>query len=214
MIGGMSHTIVPQGLLAPNALVFSVVPAGYAPPPPGPLFLGVEAIASVDLSTVTEVSLNLRKPDGSLISLEANYQPAPQQLISNATNTTPIVVTVPDASVLDELVTIADVVGNTNANGGPYFFALLSPTTIALYADAALTQPIAGNAAYVSGGTLTPSDSGTASYELSVATSSRPLGDLDQIGNWEVVVQLGLVDGGVLPCKREVLDVISPFATD
>lgn len=76
--------------------------------------------------------------------------------ISDATTASPIVVTSAAHGLADgDPVTIASVGGNTNANGN--FYAKVtgySATTFALYSDAALVTPVAGNSAYTSGGAL------------------------------------------------------------
>lgn len=77
--------------------------------------------------------------------------------ITAASLATPIVITTTSAHGLQNgyAVTISGVTGNTAANG--QFFAKVtgySTTTFALYSDAALTQAVAGNGAYVSGGIL------------------------------------------------------------
>lgn len=76
--------------------------------------------------------------------------------VSGATNATPIVITSTTHGLADgDPVTIASVGGNTNANGD-YFVKVTgySTTTFALYTDAALTTPKAGNSNYTSGGTI------------------------------------------------------------
>ena len=74
--------------------------------------------------------------------------------VSDATNATPIVVTTGTNDLSDgDYVTIASVGGNTAANGNFYVDALTT-TTFALYSDATLQTPVAGNGAYTSGGTV------------------------------------------------------------
>ncbi len=72
--------------------------------------------------------------------------------ITGATNASPIVVTVPSHNFIDgDTISITGVTGNTNANGT---FVILNSTntTFELYEEDGIT-PVAGNAAYVSGGT-------------------------------------------------------------
>jgi len=74
--------------------------------------------------------------------------------VSGATNATPIVVTTPTHSLVDgDFVTISGVVGNTAANGS-FYVKKMSNTSISLYTDKALSQPVVGNGDYVSGGDL------------------------------------------------------------
>lgn len=207
----MSYTTVPQGTLAPLALVFPVVPAGYAPPAPGPLTLGVEAFTFLDLSTVTGASVLVRKPDGTRLTWEASYSAATSQELSGATNASPIVVTVPNVDLVGTRVDIAGVGGNTAANGGPFYVLALGPTTFALYEDPELTVPIAGNGAYTSGGEVVSCDAGTVTYDLAGATPSAPVGDLDILGVYVLAVQL-TTSSETVPCRAVRLNVISPFA--
>lgn len=75
--------------------------------------------------------------------------------ITNATNATPIVLTVNQYSQLrtGDNIVISGVGGNTNANGTRYI-KVLNNYKIALYSDADLQVPIAGNANYTSGGII------------------------------------------------------------
>lgn len=76
--------------------------------------------------------------------------------VSGATNATPIVVATASAHGLADgnQITIAGVTGNTNANGTNYAKETGQDTThFALYQDAGLTTPIAGNGTF--GGTAT-----------------------------------------------------------
>lgn len=77
-------------------------------------------------------------------------------VVTGATNTNPIIVSTSAAHGLVDRqpVTIASVVGNTNANG-THFVKFLTTTTFALYSDALFATPVVGNAAYTSGGTTT-----------------------------------------------------------
>lgn len=73
-------------------------------------------------------------------------------LVTAATNASPIVVTTSAHGLADrDYVTISNVVGNTNANGS-FHVKMLTPTTFSLYSDKALTTPVAGNGAWISGG--------------------------------------------------------------
>lgn len=97
---------------------------------------------------------------GSVLGFDAlPTTSTPQNVISGATNVSPIVITTTTAHGLTDSspIHVDGVVGNTAANTGQGTFVYaketgFSPTTFALYADAALTIPIAGNGAYVSGG--------------------------------------------------------------
>ena len=80
--------------------------------------------------------------------------------VLDASNTSPIVITVAPGATLDVMsVTIAGVLGNTAANGQACA-KVLTTSTFALYMDGGFTMPIAGNGAYVSGGTITGSGFG------------------------------------------------------
>jgi hypothetical protein len=86
-----------------------------------------------------------------------NVDPAVGGGISGATNATPIVITTTSAHGLadGQIVQVASVGGNTAANGT--FYAKVtgfSSTTFGLYTDKALTNGVAGNGAYTSGGTV------------------------------------------------------------
>lgn len=83
--------------------------------------------------------------------------------IVDASNASPIIITLtedPDVSTGDK-VYINGVIGNLNANGS-FFVTRLSALTYSLYSDAALTTPVAGSGAYVSGGTFQKQDQGLA----------------------------------------------------
>jgi len=77
--------------------------------------------------------------------------------ITGATNASPIVITTTSAHGLYNgcPVRIAGVTGNTNANTTGYAkTAGYTGTTFGLYSDPGLQTPVAGNSAYVSGGTV------------------------------------------------------------
>jgi hypothetical protein len=97
--------------------------------------------------------------------------------VTGATNATPIVVTYAadaEAASGDE-VQITGVVGNTAANG-TFYIAILGPTTAALYSDAALSVPVAGNGAYTSGGAVSDA------FDIS-----------GMVGDWTVVLKVEAV---------------------
>lgn len=75
--------------------------------------------------------------------------------LSAATNATPIVITVNERSNLrtGDNIEISGVIGNTNANG-VFYLKKLSDFKFSLYSDIDLQVPVAGNAAYISGGTI------------------------------------------------------------
>lgn len=75
--------------------------------------------------------------------------------LSGATNATPIVITVNERSNLrtGDNVDISGVIGNTNANG-VFYLKKLSDFRFGLYSDIELQVPVSGNAAYISGGTI------------------------------------------------------------
>ncbi len=79
---------------------------------------------------------------------------ADTRTITGASNTSPIVITTASTAGLAnrQQVTIAGVLGNTNANG-VRFIKVLSATTFELYSDSLALTPVAGNATYTSGGT-------------------------------------------------------------
>lgn len=209
----MQSTRAPQGLSTPNALTLNVVPAVDRPPPAGPLSLGVACVEDLDLTTPTGATLSVRKPDGSVVTWSAAYAPAASLPVSGATNETPVVVTVDTTEVLTgpaPTVTLADVGGNTAANGA-FFAQVLDGFTFALYQDESFLFPVAGNGSYTSGGTATPNDSATVTHQFAAATSSAPQGDLDQVGLYQVSASL-TVEGGSVPCEPGLLEVVSPFA--
>lgn len=77
--------------------------------------------------------------------------------VLGATNASPIVVSssASHGFVDGQRVSISGVLGNTNANGSFYVKVTgYTSNTFALYSNSALTAPVAGNAAYTSGGTL------------------------------------------------------------
>jgi hypothetical protein len=75
---------------------------------------------------------------------------APALTITGATNASPIVIACTGHGLSDDdIVTIAGVTGNTNANGNFYVKATGQDANhFALYSDAALQTPVAGNGAY------------------------------------------------------------------
>jgi len=84
-------------------------------------------------------------------------EPPANLTLSAATNATPIVVTTGTHNLNDgQSVNITGVVGNTAANGDFYIrkSGIGSATTFGLYTDFALTNAVAGNGAYTSGGTV------------------------------------------------------------
>ena len=207
----MNQTNIPQGLATPNALTLNIVTAGNQPPAPGPLSAGVATIGPLDLTTVTGVSLLVRKPDGSTVTWAATFTPASSQAVSGATNATPGVVTVPNTAPLGATVTIAGVGGNAAANG-KFYPQVLTSTTFALHQDATSHYPVAGTGNYTSGGTVTPNATGTVTHAFSATSAQAPLGDLDQIGVYAVVAELQVAGGGVVPCQPALLNVVSDFA--
>lgn len=94
-----------------------------------------------------------------LLAFKAKFsQLVPDVNITNATNATPIVITVEGQNNFrtGEAFDISGVVGNWNATGFRYFKKINSKK-FALYSDPALTVPVAGNGAYVSGGIISKS---------------------------------------------------------
>lgn len=73
-------------------------------------------------------------------------------VVSDATNASPIVITVASTTGL-ETCTINGAGGNAGANG-QWYCQVLSPTTAALWADAAFSVPSSGTGQYTGGGTL------------------------------------------------------------
>lgn len=209
----MSWTTAPQGLLPPAALSMLVVAAGIEAPPAGPLTLGVACYEHVDLTTVTGAALSVQKPDMSTMSWPATYLAADSLAIGGATNASPIVCTVPSTAELVGLatsLTIGGVLGNVAANG-KFFVEVLDGTTFALYSDAELLMPVAGDGVYLSGGTATPNATGTVTRAVAAASSDAPLGDLDLVGDYSITVLLTVPDG-VIPTTAGKLRVLSPFA--
>jgi hypothetical protein len=88
----------------------------------------------------------------TLVLVAANLAPI---TITGATNASPVVLTLSNTTGLasGDLARIAGVGGNTAANGT--FFYSVSGSTISLYHDEELSQPVVGNGSYTSGGTVT-----------------------------------------------------------
>lgn len=124
--------------------------------------LGVTAQGSPILNssgTITGVTLtnpgfgySVKSPPTVTISDTVN--------VSHATNASPVVLTIPNTTGV-KAVTVAGIVGTTSANG-MWCAKIIDGSHIALYQDSALTIPVVGNGAYVSGGTVTGSGSGAA----------------------------------------------------
>lgn len=89
------------------------------------------------------------KRDGGNAHVDHGPFYAGQSTVTGATNTDPIVITTsaPHGLQTDDKVAISDVGGNTNANG---------ENTITRLSDTTFSIPVAGNAAYTSGGTVKP----------------------------------------------------------
>jgi len=88
-----------------------------------------------------------------LLAVKSKYIINTNLTITGASRETPIVITISEQNNLrsKEQVEIANVTGNTNANG-THFIKKISSKKIALYSDKNLTTPIASNAQYISGG--------------------------------------------------------------
>jgi hypothetical protein len=69
----MQQARVPLGITAPESLTINLTPAGFRPPPPGPLAVGCEVIDGTDLTTVTGASILVTKPDGTVVTWAASY---------------------------------------------------------------------------------------------------------------------------------------------
>lgn len=87
----------------------------------------------------------------------------PPHTVVNATNATPIVVTLAEdpGTVTGGKVSIEGIFGNTAADG-VFFVTRLTDTTFSLYSDSGLTTPVAGTGAYTSGGVFAEQDVGLA----------------------------------------------------
>lgn len=127
-----------------------------------------------------------RKDDGTTVTDWTPAAPAPPTVtllgtIVGASNADPIVIDTGavEHGVIDgQAVTIADVVGNTAANGS--FFGKktgYSLTTFALYSDAGLTTTVAASGAYVSGGQLYAGGLAAGSYDYYVTWQYKDLGE-------------------------------------
>lgn len=106
-----------------------------------------------------------------LLNLKAKYIiPYTDNSIIGATNATPIVIELlkPLGIQSGVMVVISGVTGNTNANGQRYV-KRITPTRYALYSDVNLLTPVAANANYISGGTIS-----RVFYEWNFATSLKP----------------------------------------
>ena len=89
-------------------------------------------------------------------TLTARHTFSASDTITNASNTSPIVITTTTATGNPDgnIVTITGVLGNTAANGR-WFAKREGSNTFSLYRNAALTVPVSGNGNYISGGTVT-----------------------------------------------------------
>ncbi len=90
-----------------------------------------------------------------LLAIKCKFTSPLYITLSGATNATPIVITVNERSNLrtGDNIEITTVIGNTNANG-VFYIKKLSDFKFSLYSDIDLQVPVAGNAAYISGGTI------------------------------------------------------------
>lgn len=91
-----------------------------------------------------------------LLTIKAKFgKPIKGLSITNATNATPIVITVNTYNNLrtGEQLQISQVVGNTAANG-VFYILQLNTLTFQLFTDKNMTVPAVGNGAYVSGGIM------------------------------------------------------------
>jgi hypothetical protein len=93
--------------------------------------------------------------------------------LTNATNATPIVCTTAAAHRLHtgQQITISGVTGNTAANG-TFYIKKNTSTTFSLYSDANLTVPVAGNGAYIGGGTISLPASNMRAGDYSIRVSA------------------------------------------
>src|SRR6185503_4038089 len=109
----------------------------------------------LDSITTIEKAAGARKTYTIDYSEFLRIQGREKVLITAASNASPVVVTIkqgfPTSLPNGTPVFIAGSLGNTSPNGFRYV-KYVSPTTYELYADAALSSPIAGNGAFVAGG--------------------------------------------------------------
>ncbi len=108
-----------------------------------------------NIINVTGNSLPIIGDYRHLLNLKARFDKLIPSDIIAATNASPIVIDVDSINNLrtTEKVFIENVVGNTNANG-VFFIRNLNRTKFELYQDEQLTQPVIGNAPYISGGKI------------------------------------------------------------
>lgn len=92
-----------------------------------------------------------------LLNLKTYFLDSVSFSLSGATNSSPIRITLSSLTNLrsGSLVRITGVGGNTNANGD-YYLKQIGDKSYQLYTDANLSNPVSGNGAYTSGGTLVP----------------------------------------------------------
>lgn len=90
-----------------------------------------------------------------LLAIKAKFTVDLFITLSAASNATPIVITVDQRSNLrtGDNIEITGVIGNTNTNG-IFYIKKLSDFKFSLYSDEFFQVPISGNAAYISGGTV------------------------------------------------------------
>jgi hypothetical protein len=146
-----------SGVVGTTAIngTFTVAPTG----------LTETAFELYQLGTTTSVAANAAYTSGGAVT---RFGALPSGAISGTSNANPdVITTAADHGLLPgDTVTIAGVVGDTNVNGT---FTVsptgLTETTFELYALGTNT-PIAGNAAYVSGGTFTRANVGDSGVKL------------------------------------------------
>lgn len=115
----------------------------------------VFSLSSNTIYTTTIGSPNI--PNYNFVfSVKAKFIQLLQTLaITNASNASTITITFTGVNNLrtGELIKIAGVLGNTNANG-TYYIQKINSLQFKLYTDEFLTIPVSGNATYTSGGTI------------------------------------------------------------
>ena len=128
---------------------------------------------SVNVANGTNLPVSFASVSGG-IPADASPTQSASIAITGATNASPIVVTAASHGMVNgQKCVISGVGGNTAANG-EWYVKKASANTIALYSDATLLTAVAGNAAYTSGGTLTPLNSPTYQAVGVIVTFSAP----------------------------------------
>ena len=129
--------------------------------------------------------------------------------VTNATNATPIVLTLSNYNMIrtGEQIVVSGVVGNTNANG-IFYAKVLNNFKVALYSDEDLQVPVAGNANYVSGGIVKKTYWNNAKPYLprtKISVLNTPTPDKPRFENAERYIKIYPLN---VPCQKIEIDYV------